>query len=60
MAAPVKTSLPSGAMQQPVANDDAGAPQKVSAKRRSADTADKLFMHSIEEEVQVTIFFLQF
>jgi hypothetical protein len=34
------------------AEDTASAgPQKLSTKRRSADSAEKMFMHSIDEEV---------
>lgn len=47
---PAKTSTASG-MQSSVTTEEVG-PQRVSTKRRSAETADQVFMRSIEEEVK--------
>jgi hypothetical protein len=46
---PAQTSTATGVVQ-PAAAEDGGL-QKMSTKRRSVDTADKVLMNSIEEEV---------
>lgn len=46
----VKIASTSAGPLPPVTAEE-GGPHKLSTKRRSADTADKLFMNSIEDEV---------